>query len=73
MVVWFVAAHGVARQADESAQARIWQVLMVAQVPVIAYFALRWVPVEPRPARIVLGLQVMAALLAAAPVFVLGF
>jgi hypothetical protein len=73
MVVWFVAAHGVVRQPDESAQARIWQVLMAAQVPVIAYFALRWVPREPRPARIVLTLQAIAAILAAAPVLLLGF
>ena len=44
MVIWFVAAHGVVRQPDESAQARVWQVLMAAQVPVIATFALRWLP-----------------------------
>ena len=73
MVVWFVAAHGVVRQPDESAQARVWQVLMAAQVPVIAYFALRWLPRAPRPAGVVLMLQVGAALLAAAPVFLLGF
>lgn len=30
MVLWFVAAHGLARQPDESAQARVWQVLMAA-------------------------------------------
>jgi hypothetical protein len=73
MVVWFVAAHGVVRQPDESAQARVWQVLMAGQVPVIAYFALRWLPDAPRPARIVLTLQVTAAILAAAPVLLLGF
>ncbi len=73
MVVWFVGAHGIVRQADESAQARAWQVLMAAQVPVIAYFALRWLPRAPRPARIVLTLQVIAVILAAAPVLLLGF
>ena len=44
MVVWFVAAHGIARQPDESAQARAWQILMAVQVPVIAYFALQLAP-----------------------------
>jgi hypothetical protein len=73
MVVWFVAAHGVVRQPDESGQARVWQLLMAAQVPVIAYFALRWLPRETRPARIVLTLQILAAILAAAPVLLLGF
>jgi hypothetical protein len=72
MVVWFVAVHGVVRQPDESAQARIWQVLMAAQVPAIAYFALRWLPRETRPARIVLTLQVFAAIAAAAPVLLFG-
>jgi hypothetical protein len=73
MVVWFVAAHGVVRQPDESAQARVWQVLMAAQLPVIAYFALRWLPRATRPAQIVLTLQVIAAILAAAPVVMFGF
>lgn len=73
MVLWFVTAHGVVRQLDESAQARVWQVLMAAQVPAIAYFALRWLPRAPRSARIVLTLQVIAAVLAAAPVLLLGF
>jgi hypothetical protein len=73
MIVWFVAAHGVVRQPDESGQARIWQLLMAGQVPVIAYFALRWLPRAPRSARIVLVLQVGAAILAAAPVLLLGF
>ena len=73
MVAWFVTAHGVVRQPDESAQARVWQVLMALQVPVIAYFALRWIPRETRPARIVLTLQVIAAMVAAAPVLLLGF
>jgi hypothetical protein len=50
MIVWFVAAHGVVRQADEGTQARLWQLLMAGQVPVIAYFALRWLPRAPRSA-----------------------
>jgi hypothetical protein len=72
MIVWFVAAHGVVRQADEGTQARLWQLLMAGQVPVVAYFALRWLPRAPRSALIVLVLQVGAAVLAVAPLYLLG-
>jgi hypothetical protein len=73
MVLWYVVAHGLAREPDESAQARVWQVLMAAQVPAIAYFALRWLPRETRAARVIVVLQVVAAVVAAAPVLLLGF
>lgn len=72
MIAWFVAAHGVTRQADEGAQAHLWQLLMAGQLPVIVYFALHWIPRAPRSALIVLVLQVGAALLATAPLYVLG-
>lgn len=71
-IVWFVAAHGVVRQADEGAQAHLWQLLMAGQVPVIAWFALRWLPREPRSALMVLVMQVSAAVLAATPLYLLG-
>jgi hypothetical protein len=41
MIVWFVAVYGVIHQPDEGAQAHLWQLLVVGQVPAIAYFALR--------------------------------
>ena len=67
-----VARFGVAREADEGAAAHIWQLLMAAQIPIILFFAVRWLPKEPRPAFIVLAVQGMAILTAAAPVFLLG-
>lgn len=71
LLVYF-AAFGVVRQADEGAAAHIWQLLMAAQVALIAYFAIRWVPADPRRALLqILGLQVLALLAAAAPVFLL--
>jgi hypothetical protein len=73
MIAWFVAVHGVVHQADESAQARLWQVLVAGQVPLIAYFALRWLPRAMRPALAVLAVQVAAVtLLAIAPLWALG-
>jgi hypothetical protein len=44
---------------------------MAGQVPVIAFFALTWLPRSPRQALVVLGLQGCAALAALAPVFFL--
>ena len=73
MVVWFMAVHGVVRQPDEGAQARLWQLLVAGQVPLIAYFAFRWFPRARRPALVVLALQIAAVmLLAVAPLWALG-
>ena len=73
MIVWFVAVHGVVHQPDEGAQAHLWQLLVAGQVPIIVYFASRWLPSAGRPAFVVLVLQVAAALLlAVAPLWALG-
>ena len=67
-----IAAHiaiaGTARQPDEGAAAHLWQLLMAGQVPVIAYFAIRWIPRSPGPAVRTLAVQIAAALAACAPV-----
>jgi hypothetical protein len=70
-VATHVALHGTAPQADEGAAAHIWQLLMAAQVPVVLFFAVKWLPQGPRQAWPILALQVGAALAAMAPVFFL--
>ena len=70
-VMIHIALFGVGRQADEGAAAHIWQILMAAQIPIMAFFAIRWLPQTPRQALLVLTLQVGAALSALAPVFFL--
>jgi hypothetical protein len=73
MIGWFVAVHGVVHQPDEGAQAHLWQLLVAGQVPLIAYFASRWLPTARRPALVVLALQAAAfMLLAVAPLWALG-
>jgi hypothetical protein len=73
MIAWFVAAHGVVHQPDEGAQAHLWQLLVAGQVPLIAYFAIRWLPRAMGPALVVLALQATAVmLLALAPLWALG-
>jgi hypothetical protein len=69
LVLGYAALFGTARQADEGTAAHLWQLLMAGQVPVIAFFALRWLPAEPRKALPVVALQVVAALAAMFPVW----
>ena len=71
LLLWHVAAFGMVRRADEGAAARVYQLLMAAQAPIVAYFAITWVPRAPREALLVLALQVGAALLTLAPLFLL--
>jgi len=70
-VLAHLALYGPAPQADEGAAAHVWQLLMGAQVPIVLFFAIRWAPKFPRQAVAVLCLQVGAALVAAAPVYLL--
>jgi hypothetical protein len=69
IVIGYAAMYGVARQADEGTAAHLWQLLMAGQVPVVAFFAIKWLPTEPRPALTVLALQIGFALAAMFPVW----
>ena len=66
-----VSVFGVVRQADEGAAAHLWQLLMGLQIPLVAFFAVKWLPRMPRQALLVLALQICAILAACAPVFLL--
>ena len=72
VVIVHVIRFGVAREADEGTSAHIWQILMAAQVPVVAFFAIKWLPRTPKQALLILALQVGAAIAALAPVFFLN-
>ena len=69
LVLGHVAIYGVVHEADEGAVAHLWQLLMAGQVPVVAYFALKWLPRAPGPGLRVLALQLVSAVAACAPVF----
>ena len=72
-VLIYVAVFGPAPQSDEGTAAHIWQILMAGQVPIIGFFALKWLPQSPKQALLVLVLQAGAAVMALAPVFLLRF
>ena len=72
MVIIHVAMYGVTHEADEGTPAHIFQLLLIAQVPIVAYFMIRWGPETPKQAISVIALQAAAALAAIAPVLVLN-
>ena len=72
LVLGHMALFGAVREADEGAAAHLWQLLMAGQVPVVAYFAVKWLPRAPGQAMRVLALHAVAALAACAPVYWFG-
>ena len=69
LVLGHAATYGVVHEADEGTAAHIFQLLMAAQVPLVAYFALKWLPRAPGQALRVLALQAGAGLAAFAAVY----
>ena len=65
-----VMEHGVARR-DETATARIWQLLMLAQLPFMLWFAAAWLPKDPKRARVMVALQAAAFGAAVLPIVLL--
>lgn len=57
MVLGYAAIFGVVHNEDEGAPARIFQLIMLAQLPMAGYFALKWLPKKPAQAMVVLVLQ----------------
>jgi hypothetical protein len=70
LVAGDLALYGIVH-GDEGAAAHTWQLLMAGQVPVIAYFAVKWVREAPRQAAPILMLQIAAGIAALAPVYLL--
>jgi hypothetical protein len=68
-VLLHIVIYGIAREADEGAAAHIFQILIAGEVPIIAYFVIKWMPEIPKQALKVLALQIFAVLTALAPVF----
>lgn len=73
MIVGYIALFDGAGKAggDEGAAARLFQLLMAAQLPIVAYFAIRWLPREPLKALAILALQAVAALVPIVTIVVL--
>ena len=71
-VLIHITLYGTAREADEGTAAHIWQLLMAGQLPVVAFFALKWLPRAPRSALEILSLQFAAGFVALFSVYWFG-
>ena len=72
-ILGHIAVFGTAPQPDEGTAAHIWQLLMAGQLPVMAFYAIKWLPRDPKTSLSVLAVQAGAALAAVAPIFLLGW
>jgi hypothetical protein len=66
-------AHGghIVRERDEGSVTHIWQLLMTAQMPIVLFFAIKWLRRAPGLSVRVLALQAGAWLASCAPVYFL--
>lgn len=68
VVLGRIALVGTARHADEGTAAHLFQLLIAGQLPIVAFFAFKWLQRTPKQALAVLALQVLAGLAAFAPI-----
>jgi hypothetical protein len=61
----------IARDPDEGSLAHIWQLLMTVQMPIVLFFAIKWLRRAPGQTLRVLALQAGAWLASCAPVYFL--
>ena len=69
IVLGHVAIFGIVHEADEGTPAHLFQLLIAGQLPFVAYFALTWLPRNPRQAVRILAMQAVALLPAFAAVY----
>ena len=72
MVLGYVARYGGGPVHDEGAVGHLWQLLMALQMPIVAFFAFKWLPRAPRQALYVLAQHAGAAITSVAAVFFFG-
>lgn len=68
-----IAMHGTRPVRDEDALVHLWQLLVLGQLPIIGFFAFRWLRAYPRQAATVLVAQLLAAASALVPVHTMGW
>jgi len=72
VVLIHLVTSGTVPEADEGTAAHVFQLLLAGQAPIVAFFAIRWLPRQPAEAMMMMGLQALAALLALAPLMFYG-
>ncbi|HJP97286.1 MAG TPA: hypothetical protein VJ862_01875, partial [Rhodanobacteraceae bacterium] len=74
LVIAGILLYGVSglRQTGEGAIAHSWQLLMIVQIPVLLFFAAKWIPRSAKRAAPILLLQGLMFVAACLPVYLLG-
>ena len=57
IVYGHAAIFGVVHETDEGTPAHIFQLLIALQVPIVAFFAAKWLPHAPKQTILILALQ----------------
>lgn len=68
LILVVVSSVGITQQHDEGAPARLFQLLIVLQLPIMVFFAVKWLPRSPRLSLLVMLLQMGAASAAVATI-----
>jgi hypothetical protein len=71
IVLGHVAIYGIVHEADEGAAAHLWQLLMAGQLPIVAFFVIKWLPRNPQGTLRLLALQATGVMVSCAAVFYL--
>jgi hypothetical protein len=61
LVLTYAATSGTAAHEDERLPARLFQVLMLVELALVAVFAARWLPAEPKQAGWIIVAQAFVA------------
>jgi len=70
-ILVYLSRYGIVQQEDEGTPAHIFQLWMVVEVLAVAFFAITWLPRNPKQTLMVLALQIVTAFLPIAVVFFL--
>jgi len=62
LILVYLARMGNQRLPDEGAEAHLFQLLLPLQILIIAFFAIKWLPRQPKAARAILALQAGATI-----------
>jgi hypothetical protein len=67
--VIYITIFGIVREADEGTGAHLFQLWLVLEPLMVGFFAVKWLPLAPKQALLILAFQILAALLPL-PIFV---
>ena len=65
----FIFIFGIVEEADEGVGAHLFQIWLVVEACMIAFFLIKWLPQKPKQAFLILAIQMIAVIAVCTPVF----